>query len=118
MPFHLLTTVLNPPCSLSTRPPLTRTLVPRLQIVLPSGEVRRLAEDAAADASLLAAARQGLGRMGVVVELELRVQPLYWVRPRTVLLPVSALCDGVDPVRGPSVRLPLRLPHTCLPGGV
>jgi hypothetical protein len=44
--------------------------------------------------------------VGVVVELELRTAPAYWVRPCTVLLPLPALCAGAQEVRFRRCRVP------------
>jgi FAD/FMN-containing dehydrogenase len=88
------------------------TLITALRLVAPDGAVHELAatDD---DRDLFDAARVGLGALGVVTEVTLRVVPDFVLREEVEAVPVAAAVRDFDEIRAsaPFVKLWL-VPHT------
>jgi FAD-linked oxidoreductase len=89
------------------------TLITALRLVTPDGAVHRLSEGDPQARDLFDAARVGLGALGVITEVTLRVVPDFVLREQVQAVPVAAAVQDFDQIRtsAPFVKLWL-VPHT------
>jgi FAD-linked oxidoreductase len=88
------------------------TLITAMRLVTPDGTVHRLSA-ADTDRDLFDAARVGLGALGVITEVTLRIVPDFVLREEVASVPVAVAVRDFDAIRtsAPFVKLWL-LPHT------